>query len=89
MQNWGGGGGDKAYYGAFENVEGGCTFSSLSIFLEKTLLLFETIITPSPHIAVASSWSSQRTVVNFFITERQQLPKLLPSKFLHQSWKLL
>ena len=60
-----------------------CDILSTINFLEKTLLLFETVMTPSPHNAIALSWCSQRTVVNFFITERQ-LPKRLPSKFLHQ-----
>ena len=54
------------------------TFLALSSFLEKTLLHFEAVMNPSPHIAIALSW-------RFQCTERQQLPKLLPSKCLLQS----
>ena len=83
MQHFGGQ--TKCIMGHLKIENGFVTFSALSIVLEKTLLLFERVMTPSPHIAIALSWCSQRTVVNFFITERQQLPKLLPSKYLHQS----
>ena len=90
MQNLGGGGGGqtKCIIG-HSKIENGlyqlCDIFSTINFLEETLLLFETVMNPSPHIAIALLWCSQRTVVNFFITERQQLPKLLLSKCLHQS----